>query len=376
MTLINYLNRVHFAENILEEAVWAELDQRRGATFLVVATGPTFTGELGERLMAGIPKQARTVTCPTDGGIPTEREAMRLAAQYREAGCDAILAFGRGYVINLAKALRLTVTHGTPLARFSEAEGGSVRITGPLPDLIAIPGLQGFGTGFNGLLSVLLNSGTMIEITGRNMVPTVTIGDPTIALKEPPVVVAGACVEAIALCVEALLSPNYNPPANGIAMDGLNRGLQSLKSVSHPAAPQAMRELMAACMNAALVQQKGLGLTHAITSALCATCGVALDKGQVKRLLLPGVLRYYEQNDALENSGLPDAMGLRTPAEAVAKLAGALQALPLPRSLTEMGVTADDVVRCVEKASHHRALADGPCRPSAHDIKGIVSAVL
>ena len=34
---------------------------------------------------------------------------------------------------------------------------------------------------------------------------------------------AGSGVEAVTLCIEALLSPNYNPPANGIALDGLNR---------------------------------------------------------------------------------------------------------------------------------------------------------
>ena len=63
MTLINYLNRVHFAENVLEEALWAELDRRTGQTAFLLSTANGFDSDLGERLKAGLPKKMRIVTC-------------------------------------------------------------------------------------------------------------------------------------------------------------------------------------------------------------------------------------------------------------------------------------------------------------------------
>ena len=232
MTLIDYLNRVHFAENILEEALWAELEQRQDDKFLILITGEDLQGELGERLKSGIPGQTRTVTFEASGLVPTEAEAHRAAVAFRDTNCDAILACGPGYVITLAKAMRLLVGHDAPLSRFSEAEGGALHITHALPELIAVPRLKGFVAGFNGLVSITLDDGKLIDIASRRIVPTVTIGDPTIAAGEPAAVLANASVEAVTLCTEALLSPNYNPPANGIAMDGLKRGLQAVGAVS------------------------------------------------------------------------------------------------------------------------------------------------
>lgn len=376
MALIDYLNRVHFAENIIEEAVWAELDRRRDRSFLLLATRNRLDSELGDRLRAGLPKQVRTVACHVSGGVPTEAEAQRVAGACRASECDALLAFGRGYVVNMAKAARLLIGHDAPLERYAESVGGTLQIARSLPDLIAIPELQGFVAGFNGLFSILQNDGSMIDIASRNLVPTVTIGDPTIAMHEPAAIQAGAIVEAITLCIEALLSPNYNPPANGIALDGLNRGLRTLTSVSDTADLDARREMMAACMNAAMVQQKGLGLAHAITGSLCATTGMTLDKGAIKRLLLPKILGYYNQNRVIAHSALMGALGLTNPADVEKSISRALRGLPLAGSLSELGVSADHLAGCSERASHHRALSNVPHRPLAADILAILQSIL
>ncbi|WP_370400578.1 iron-containing alcohol dehydrogenase [Sulfitobacter sp. JB4-11] len=375
MTLIDYLNRVHFADNIIEEAVWAELDRRLDGKLCVLSTTDQFEGELGERVRAGLPRQSRTANCPIKDGVPTEEEALRVAAFYTDNNCTAVLAFGRGYVINLAKAVRLLVSQKAPLAQYSETEGGSVRVTSPLPDLIAVPRLQGFIAGFNGLVSILLEDGTMIDIGSRNLVPTVTIGDPTLAVQEPTSVQASASVEAITLCTEALLSPKYNPPANGIALDGLRRGLQSLSSISDRPDIRARRELMAACMNAAMVQQKGLGLTHAVTSSLCAITSGTLDKGAIKRLVLPEILAFFADNGALAHSALMGALGFTNPADTVKTMRRALRDLPLAASLSKMGITAEELQRCSTRAAHHRAQVNAPCQASAADLLKLLHAI-
>jgi 4-hydroxybutyrate dehydrogenase len=375
VTLIDYLNRVHFAENILEEALWAELEQRPDAKFLILSTAEDLGSELGERLKSGLPKQLQTVTCQISGGVPNEAEARLAARFFRQNHCDAILACGRGYVINLAKAVRLLIGRDAPLALFSEAEGGSAHIPRNLPDLIAVPRLQGFVAGFNGLLSITLSDGKMIDIASRNNVPTITIGDPTVAMQESASVQASACVEAVTLCIEALLSPNYNPPASGMAMDGLKRGLHAMASVSDHANLEARRELMAACMNAAMVQQKGLGLVHAITSSLCAASIIPLDKGAIKRLLLPEILEFYATQSVLARSSLMGAMGLTNPTDVIKSLRRVLGDLPLAESLSDLGVTEIQIKQSCERAAQHRALSNTPYHPAAGDIRRLLSSI-
>ena len=376
MTLINYLNRVHFAGNVLEEALWAELDRRADQTAFLLSTANGFDSELGERLRAGLPKKMRAVTCYVSGDIPNETEARQVAARFRDQGGGVLVAFGRGYVVNLAKAVRLLASHDTRLARFAETEGGAARITRPLPDLIAIPTLQGFVAGFSGLASIRLDDGALIDIASPSMAPTVTIGDPTVALTEPVSVQAGSGVEAITLCIEALLSPNYNPPANGIAMDGLSRGLHALSSLSGRADLSARRELMAACMNAALVPQKGLGLAHAITSGLCAESAAPLNKPAIKRLLLPRILEFHAGNGALARSPLMDAMGFTNPADTIKVISRTLRDLPLPATLSELGINADLVARASVRAARHRALSNSPRRPGLASIQSLLTAIL
>lgn len=375
MALIDYLNRVHFADNILEDALWAELDQRRATKLCLLSNDESHEGELGERILAGLPQGLRISEFRTSGTVPTEAEVQQVTAFYQNKDCDLILAYGRGYCINLAKAVRILVSHDRPLAKFADSLGGSIRLNRTLPDLIAVPALQGFSTGFNGLLSVFLNDGAMIDIASRSLLPTVTIGDPTIALQDPIEVQASAGISAVTLCVEALLSPNYNPPAHGIALDGLTRGLQALDSVSDTADLEICRELMAACMNAAMVQLKGLGLAHAITSSLCAASLLPLDKGAVKGLLLPEILRAYNRIDPTACLPLGKALGAARTNDLVDTIASAFAGFPFPSRLSEMGIAAEHIGECAERASRHRAMANSPCHLAAADILKILHSI-
>ncbi|RMF37569.1 MAG: iron-containing alcohol dehydrogenase, partial [Alphaproteobacteria bacterium] len=348
MTLIDYVNRVHFAENVLEEAVWAELESRGQATVGLISDRAHAGGELGERLRAALPHRARATAFEAAGSVPSESEARAIAAGCSEAGCGILLAYGPGEVINLAKATRLILGQGAPLARYAEEEGGGIRISGPLPDLIALPSLRGFCAGFNGILSIMLDGGRMVDIASRELTPSVTIGDPTVAANEPPEVRASTGVAAITLCVEALLSPHYNPPASGMALDGLNRALRSLDRAVAQDDPAARRELMAACMNAGMVEQTGLGLAHAMAASLCAvahrgTAPCSVDKGAVKRLILPGTAGFHARSVPDDCAGLTAALGVSRPEDIAPRLSGVFRDLPLPGRLRELGLSEDQL---------------------------------
>lgn len=54
-------------------------------------------------------------------------------------------------------------------------------------------------------------------------------------------------MDAIAHCIETFLAPSFNPPADGIALDGLERGWQHLRrAVETPGDRVARRHMMSA----------------------------------------------------------------------------------------------------------------------------------
>lgn len=375
MTLINYINRVHFADDVLQEALWAELDQRPGGDVMVLSDPAHIDGDMAERFRAGLPVRKRVHVFADPVDSPTEARAAGLAAAWRDRGCSILVAFGAGPVIDLAKVVLLLVGQTRPLAELAETEGGGARIAAPLPDMIAVPSLPGLAAGLGGQASVTLLDGRRIDLSSPRLIPTVTICDPALISNASAAARASAGVAAVSCCIEALLSPGYNPPADGIAQDGLARALRSLAATGRGRAADLRRELMAAGLNAALVQQKGHGLAHAIASALDAVVPDGIDRGAAARLLLPEILGYYEAAGVAEPKAILDALGLPCGTTAAEPLRRRFSGLPLPSSLAEMGVPADRLTDVAALAARHRATTNGPRNPKPAEILAILQAL-
>lgn len=70
---------------------------------------------------------------------PTERQVMDVTAQYKDSGCDGIVALGGGSSMDLAKAVGLMASHDGPLEQYGATVGGgklidrrSTRVPGSL----------------------------------------------------------------------------------------------------------------------------------------------------------------------------------------------------------------------------------------------------
>ena len=56
------------------------------------------------------------------------------------------------------------------------------------------------------------------------LLPRSAICDPELTLGLPPGLTAATGMDAIAHCMETFMAAAFNPPADGIALDGLERG--------------------------------------------------------------------------------------------------------------------------------------------------------
>jgi len=358
VTLINYLNRVHFADSVLEDALWGELDRRPAKPILLIADDAQSQPDLMERVQASIPARNTVILQRENRKTPTEPAATRLADIYRSADCNTIVACGSGGVVNLAKVVRLAISQSRPLSDLSASEGGGLRIIGELPDMIAVPLIDGMIESSSDNATVDLNNGRRIDLSSEKLIPTVTICDPTLVSEESPDKLANACVIAATRCIEALISPNYNPPASGIALDGLVRALQCLGGPSGGKDGDLGREAMAACMNASLVQQKGCGLAFAIAETFERTTEIAFDKGDLFRILMPEMLDCYSR---LSNTGLEklfDPLGVSAGGKVSETLR--LRFSPAPSGLGEMGFASGMLAAVAYKTARHRALRNAP----------------
>ena len=202
------------------------------------------------------------------------------------------------------------------------------------------------------------------------------LADPTLPQVVSQAQAASAAVDAMTRCVEAYLSNAYNPPADGIALDGLRRALACLERIEACDTPDVRREIMASEINAALASQKGVGMVQSLGNALAGAAKRHLDQGKIARILLPEILRYYataaaEKYDTLrrifsigETQSLSDGVGRL------------LDRLPLPKSLSELGVSESEIDRAARATAPHLSVTVSPRYAESTDLLGVMRAVL
>ena len=375
MTLIDYLGRVHFADGVLEEALWSELSDNGRRRPLIVSDPDHLDANDADRVYAGFPIRTSAEVYRSIPPIPTELAAREIGSRYEEAGCDILIAFGRSSAIDLAKAARVAIAHKSPFESLAYDHGGGRHIVSNLPELLVIPSIAGFGSTVSPFAPVITETGVRTLLMSRSLIPTTTIYDPTLTLGATAPASASAAVEAIANCVQALLADGYNPPADGIALDGLRRAVPNLQKVLTEDHIAVRREMMAASLNGSLVLQRGPGFIQIIANALEAATGRAVDPGALARLVLPRFLRFDGLLDDVKAAPLRDALGLKTDQTLSDGLEDLLSDLPLPRSLSQMGISESEIRVAAPEAARDLSVLPYRSPARADDVFALMEAI-
>ena len=355
MTLITYITRVHFADGILEEALRSELEVNKyNRPFVLVDQNRAkHEEEALQRTLAGIPNKRSIKLYECVDGLPHEDVAADIAKQYAGEKCDVLLALGSNSIIDQAKLAMVYIGHEKSLSRFTLAEAGS-RLIGEqsLPTLYVVPSIRGFCSSVSAHAKLVQTNNVHGRLMCRKLVPTVTICDPTLTSDQDAATTASTGVDAISRCLEAYLSPNYNPPADGIAFDGLRRAMQYLPKVLREEQLEYRREMMAAKLNSGLALQKGLGKTQVIADALQEASGLNIDLGSIRRILLPNIVKLHVEQGNPKLRALADLFGLKSPDDIAGYLEDFLADLPLDKRLSGLGVEEQIIPRAAEYSAN------------------------
>jgi 4-hydroxybutyrate dehydrogenase len=345
MALINYITQVqldHGALSLLPQ----ELERAGIAKPLVVTDAGVRAAGLLDRAVAALGGRAHAVFDATPSN-PTERAVRAAADVYRSEGCDGLVAIGGGSSIDLAKGVAIAATHPGPLTTYATIEGGSPRISERVAPLIAIPTTAGTGSEVARGAIVIVDDGRKLGFHSWHLVPKAAICDPDLTLGLPPFLTAATGMDAIAHCMETFMAPAVNPPADGIALDGLERAWAHIETATRDGSDRDARfHMMSASMQGALAFQKGLGCVHSLSHSL-GGANPKLHHGTLNAMFLPAVVKFNASAPTIVKERrlerMAHAMGVPVgaggAADAVAAAIRAMnQRLGLPAGLAALGV--------------------------------------
>ena len=375
MALIQYLTQIEFDYGALAQ-IQAHC-QRAGITRALVVTdkGVRAAGVLQPVLDAlGDVAVAVFDDVPSN---PTEAAVRGAVAVYEKERCNGLIAVGGGSAIDCAKGVAIAATHPGPLKTYATIEGGSPKITDAAAPLIAVPTTAGTGSEVARGAIVIVDDGRKLGFHSWSLMPKAAICDPALTLGLPPMLTAATGMDAIAHCMEVFMAPAFNPPADGIALEGLRRGWAHIERATRDGADREARlNMMAASIHGAMGFQKGLGCVHSLSHSL-GGANPKLHHGTLNAVFLPAVIRFNAGAESIQNeerlARMAQAMGLEKSADVAQAVHDMTARLGLPTGLAAMGVTEDMFDAVIEHALLDHCHKTNPRIASADDYRRMLN---
>ncbi len=376
MAFIYYVTQIQFdfgAVSLLK----AEC-QRIGITKPLIVTDPGVKA-------AGVLQKALDALAPLPHAVfdqtpsnPTEAAVRAATAIYKAEGCDGLIAVGGGSAIDCAKGVAIAATHEGPLTHYATIEGGSPRITERAAPLIAVPTTSGTGSEVARGAILIVDDHRKLGFHSWHLVPKTAICDPELTLGLPPKLTAATGMDAIAHCMETFMAAAFNPPADGIALDGLERGWAHIERATRDGSDrEARRQLMSASMQGAMAFQKGLGCVHSLSHSLGGV-DPRLHHGTLNAMFLPAVVRFNAEAPSVQAEHrlqrMAHAMGLASASDIPDAIRDMNARLGLPGGLGEMGVQSDWFAKIITGALADHGHKTNPREASAQDYEAMLAA--
>ena len=378
MAFIYYVTQIQFEYGAIK--LLKQECERVGISkpLIVTDAGVKAAGVLQKALDA-LPGMVVTVFDQTPSN-PTEAAVRAAAALYKASGCDGLIAVGGGSAIDCAKGVAIAATHEGPLTTYATIEGGSLKITDRAAPLIAVPTTSGTGSEVARGAIIIVDDHRKLGFHSWHLVPKTAICDPELTLGLPAKLTAATGMDAIAHCMETFMAPAFNPPADGIGLDGLHRGWAFIERATRDGSDREARlNMMSASMQGAMAFQKGLGCVHSLSHSLGGV-DPRLHHGTLNAMFLPAVVRFNASAESIQKENrlqrMAQAMGLASGSDIPEAIKDMNTRLGLPTGLAAMGVTREQFPQIITGALADHCHKTNPRIATAQEYAAMLEASL
>jgi len=377
MALITYLTQIQI-EHGARKLLAGECERVGIRKPLIVTDAGVRAAGVLQQVLDALPVEMRGAVYDGTPPNPNEGAVREAVALFQQRGCDGLIAVGGGSSIDCAKGAAIAARHPGQLKTYATIEGGAPLITEACVPLIAVPTTAGTGSEVARGAIIILDDGRKVGFHSWFLMPKAAICDPELTFGLPPLLTAATGMDAIAHCMETFMAPPYNPPADGIALDGLGRGWAHIERATRDGQDRDARlQMMSTSAQGALAFQKGLGCVHSLSHSLGGV-NPKLHHGTLNAMFLPAVIRFNASAESMKKERRLDrmaqAMGLAKGDEVPDAIRAMNQRLGLPTGLAAMGVQREGFERIIEGALADHCHKTNPRIATAQDYRAMLDA--
>ena len=320
----------------------------------------------------------------TEPSVEVVRAALALLADTR---CDAVLGYGGGSALDVAKAVAGLATAGADPLDFLEVVGAGRPIVKPGLPFVAVPTTAGTGSEVT-RNAVLSSGGIKASLRSPLLLPKLAVVDPDLLVGLSGPTIAASGMDALSQLIEPLLSQRANPFTDALARDGVRRSARSLRRAGTEGMVDAgVRDdlALASLFGGLCLANAGLGAVHGLAAAigarlaaphgavcaavLAATMDINLRALRGRATDHPALPRMTEVAALLTDQ--PDA----TAEDAIGWLNALTTALSIP-GLASYGLETGDIAEVVTAAQRASSMRGNPIKLSDAEVSEIVSRSL
>ena len=378
MALIYYVTQVQFDFGAIK-LLKAECERIGISRPLIVTDAGVKAAGLLQKALDALPGLPVAVFDQTPSN-PTESAVRAAADIYKAQSCDGLIAVGGGSAIDCAKGVAIAATHEGPLKTYATIEGGSPKITERVAPLIAVPTTAGTGSEVARGAILIVDDHRKLGFHSWHLVPKAAICDPELTLGLPPKLTAATGMDAIAHCMETFMAPAFNPPADGIALDGLQRAWAHIERATKDGSDREARlNLMSASMQGAMAFQKGLGCVHSLSHSLGGV-DPRLHHGTLNAMFLPAVVAFNAGAESVQKEArllrMAQAMSLDSAGDIGEAIQDMNARLGLPTGLRAMGVSEGQFDQVITGALADHCHKTNPRIASPEDYRAMLAQAM
>lgn len=315
---------------------------------------------------------------------PSEKVVMNAVNAARQANVSGVIGLGGGSSMDVAKMVALLASP-TSCDVLPDAYGVN-NAKGPRLPLIQIPTTAGTGSEVTTVAIITTGETTKNACVSAHLLADIVVLDPQLTCTIPSHIAAATGIDAMVHAIEAYTSAIKKNPMSDFAarqaMQLLSGNIKAVCSGEH-SAEQRLQMLTGAMLAGQAFANAPVGAVHALAYPLGGHFHVS--HGNSNALVLVEVMRFNLPNAQSEYAQLADVIALTSDGQTdadkaltlIAYLDDLMNALNVPRQLSDYGITESDIDLLASDAMKQtRLLQNNPREINKAQVEAIYCAIL